>query len=298
MSNSNIDLIYDALFKDGIELEDSIEWFPGKWQSFKSTKKYKSNKNIRIFISVCTTYAIYGEWGINEFKRIRLEKKHLTKEDEQRIIAYKRKEIEQRKVLYNRVLELWKKSHSADSNHPYLLRKHIPPIFCKQYKGNLVIGVYNIQGQMEGLQFISSHPNIPKDFLRGSRIKNNFMIIGDRITPTIRFVEGYATGVSIYLGCEDTTIVCFSANNIPNVTAIFRRKYPTHFFIICGDNDPAGWSFATKAYKADRLSAIGRCAIITPFYQDKPINDFNDLHTLYGLEAVEGQLAKLNFINN
>jgi putative DNA primase/helicase len=211
-----------------------------------------------------------------------------------------RKKIEEEKNNRTLVAKIkcklvWDKCTEASDIHPYLIKKKIKPLYCKQYGNNLVIPVFGYDGQLQALQYIQ--PDCFKLFETGSSYKNGFLPLGEKINHTIRLCEGYATGCSIYEAVGDFVVVCISANNLINVARWFRERYKNLKIIMCADDDletEASTGKNTGLIAAIKAAEEINAQIIYPDFTNIPNSesksDFNDLHCLAGIEAVENQL--------
>ena len=130
------------------------------------------------------------------------------------------------------------------SQHKYLIKKHIQPHGTRLYKGALIIPLGDESGAIVNLQLIDADGS--KRFLSGGRKKSCCSYIGEQ-TETILIAEGWATGASLYESTGHYVIVSMDAGNLKPVSGVIRSKYPTSKIIICADNDPVGMEKATKA---------------------------------------------------
>ncbi len=188
-------------------------------------------------------------------------------------------------------LEKWQ-SLSEAGESPYLTRKQIKPIGIRFNKGFLVIPLRDTSGKLWSLQWIA--PNGTKRFLPGGRKKGCFHYMGvleDR--KPIIICEGYATGASIHIATQHTTVVAFDAGNIEPVIEELKKAYPKSFILIAGDDDQ--WKQINMGkQKAEQAARKNGYSIIFPQFKNletKP-TDFNDLHVLEGLPVVKDQLEK------
>jgi phage/plasmid primase-like uncharacterized protein len=115
----------------------------------------------------------------------------------------------------------------------------------------------------------------------------------------LRFVEGFATGASVYLASGDCVIVTFDAPNLKKVVPVFCRYYPNSPKIINADNDC--WKQAEGKGNAGLLTGIDLSHEfgvkvnhpvfdeIDPALQPTDFNDVAVLHPM-GLIAVKRML--------
>lgn len=175
-------------------------------------------------------------------------------------------------------------SFPCSPEHAYLRRKGIPAFgnVRQDRNGMLLIPVRDISGKVQSLQYIA--PDGTKRFLVGGKVQGGHFAIPGKPEKPLVLCEGYATGASIHLACECTVYVTFSANNLPVVAHIVRRKFPDASIIICGDNDETGRSKGQEAAQA------AQARLVLPTFTAGTGKDFNDLHQSEGLQEVRRQL--------
>ena len=154
------------------------------------------------------------------------------------IIEQKRFEKVSSKAHY-----IWNQSGADPVDHPYLMKKCLPPLKLRQYGDSLVSQVHNQQHQLVNLQFIGPDGN--KRFLRGGQTKGCYQWWGkwDKHGPdswTIFVCEGVADALSIYLFMHETriTIAAYSVSNMAAVSEHLRQQCPGHNLVLVLDNDP------------------------------------------------------------
>ena len=169
----------------------------------------------------------------------------------------------------------------ANPSHAYLQHKQINGVSLRQSGENLVAPLYNIDGVLTSLQYIT--PTGDKRFQKDGECKGSFNVIG-KIAPTTKKIfiaEGHATAETIYQETSIPTVATYSAGNIPTVTELFRTRYGNIDITIVADNDSlkkdTGKKYADKA-----ASLYGAKVIVPPIPGDA--NDYklagNDLLTL------------------
>ena len=175
-------------------------------------------------------------------------------------------------------------SSPCSPEHLYLRRKGVPPLgdIRQGHNGELLIPVRDASGNLQTLQRI--YPDGEKRFLTGGKVHGGHFVIQGKPEKPVAICEGYATGASIHLACEYTVHIAFSANNLPVVASIARKRFPDNTLIICGDDDETGRSKGQEAAQ----TAQGR--LIIPVFKNSNGKDFNDLHQGEGLEEVRSQL--------
>jgi len=182
----------------------------------------------------------------------------------------------------------------ASADHPYLVRKRIAPNGIKiDRAGRLVVPVSDNQGEILSYQTIDAEGN--KRFLKGGKIEGGFYELrGNR--KVIFIGEGFATCASIHQATGFTTLVAFDCGNLAKVAKSAKEMFLGSRIVICADNDQftEGNPGITKAKAAAGL-VFGE--IVYPTFNESDLpskpTDFNDLHTLQGIEAVKEQIERV-----
>jgi len=179
---------------------------------------------------------------------------------------------------------------SQTGTSPYFERKKVHAFGVRFSGDTLVIPLKDIAGKLWSLQWIA--PDGTKRFLAGGRKKGCFHHIGTfEDGKSIYVTEGYATGASVYMATQQTTVIAFDAGNLDPVIGELKKAYPKCPIIIAGDDDC--WKDHNKGReKAERLACKYRCRVVFPKFKDTSTQptDFNDLMLLGGLEEVNRQL--------
>lgn len=156
-----------------------------------------------------------------------------------------------------KAIYLWSKARTdVDLKHVYLLAKGgIYPHGARQLGQALLIPVYGQDKQLTGCQFIYGDGS--KKFLTGTKKQGSFCCLKPANfeptdTQTIYIVEGYATGVSVFMAMNGLVFIAFDKGNLKSVAIFVRSKYPQAVIVICGDNDldGGGQEAAIEAAKA------------------------------------------------
>ena len=182
----------------------------------------------------------------------------------------------------------------ASADHPYLVRKRIAPNGIKiDRAGRLVVPVSDSSGEILSYQTIDADGN--KRFLKGGKIEGGFYELrGNR--KVIFIGEGFATCASIHQATGFTTLVAFDCGNLAKVAKSAKEMFLGSRIVICADNDQftEGNPGITKAKAAAGL-VFGE--IVYPIFNESDLTskptDFNDLHTLQGIEAVKEQIERV-----
>ncbi len=190
-------------------------------------------------------------------------------------------------------------ANSTPAEHPYLIRKGIGqfyPLF-RVHGDCLLIPFRNCGGEITAIQKIYTEPfdlhGRKVDRLFAGSIKDSFFTINDQPVPkNVYVVEGVATGVSIYAGDTNrTVVVAGSANNMPNVANSMAMKHIFANIVLCADNDAghvgsdgvirfAGLEAAIKSIKFVNItnSRLNSCFITMPSEVDTDWNDYAAVH--------------------
>lgn len=182
--------------------------------------------------------------------------------------------------------KIYDKARPANTDHPYLKFKCVQPLpGIKVFNGSLVVPVRDKDLQLHGLQFINV--NGEKVFLSGTNKKGHYCGAG-LPNGVIFIVEGVATAASIREATGQAVAIAFDAGNLKPVAQTLRDKLPEIKLIICADNDPSG---VGQANAAEAAQAVDGVVIVPKFLEGtEGATDFNDLHQLEGLEAVQKQI--------
>ncbi|SFK74949.1 putative DNA primase/helicase [Nitrosomonas aestuarii] len=190
---------------------------------------------------------------------------------------------------------LWDKAHEGvDAGHVYIKDKAITPFGARQLGKMIVIKIRDEYDELHSLQFIL--PDGSKRYLSNGRKAGCFNLIKGDSSKPIYICEGWATGCSIRSATGANVAVCFDSGNLKPVAESLKRIMPDNDFVICADDDfktmaPVVNPGITKA--AEAAAAIGAPVFIPKFGDARPdrATDFNDMHQLYGLDAVRECLS-------
>lgn len=188
----------------------------------------------------------------------------------------------------------WENAEPETGSHHYLARKQVGAFGVKSARGELLVPMWTVSGEIASLQRI--YPDGGRRYLRGT-IKDGLFgwIEGDQ--STIYLAEGYATAASIHMATGHAVAIAFDAGNLESAAQSVRGIFPQTQIVVAADNDR--WS--TKAdgtpwnvgvEKAQAAAHAVGAQVIIPDFKDlssRP-TDFNDLHVLEGLEFVRSQV--------
>lgn len=245
--------------------------FYGDWSSETQSHKWCSREEHTLSPSELARY--------REHERIASEQR--AKEEKARI---------ERGIA--RAQKAWSEATPA-INHPYLIKKGVPSHDLRvSHDGRLVVPMKNHMDEICGVEYISQNGEKKTSF-ESPKGGCYFTIKGNQ--ESIYICEGYATGATIHQVTGGTSIVAFSANNIPKVAEVIKAKFPASKITICADNDKykpdkgnAGITYAQDAARKFNLK------VLIPSFRDESTKptDFNDLAALEGIDAVKDQILE------
>jgi putative DNA primase/helicase len=175
---------------------------------------------------------------------------------------------------------------AADDAHEYLRSKKISPWGARLLYGCLVVPLFDANGVLQNLQFISADGR--KRYLKGASVQGCFYrISGD--PRKICIAEGFATAATIRAATGFTAIVAFDAGNLRAVAEAVARAADDTEIIIAADDDWKRKGGNVGIEKATAAAAAIGAKIASPDFgqnrRDKD-TDFNDLAEFMGLDAV------------
>ena len=309
--------IKDELGENGFEIWDNWSRQSDNYKDAAAKAVWKSIKTGRIHIG--TLFKTARENGYRPEKPFRAPTQaELDKRAEEsrakQLAAEQQTERDHAKAAKS-AYGIWKNAKPAEVSgslkHAYTTNKHLSDNVLKfikqnEFKGErqLVIPLYD-KAKLVNVQTIGE--NGGKSFLSGGQKRGAYTVIGldkpndldslKNLKEAI-FVEGFATGASVYEATGKPVIVAFDAGNLKavseNLKSVLPENIPIYF---AADNDPS----KTGLEKAQAAAEIWgeRAQIMLPeftaehiqqyqaeFGQDKMPTDFNDLHHLSGIGAV------------
>ena len=187
---------------------------------------------------------------------------------------------------------IWNNAEPADEDHPYLVKKQVPPFKLRQDGYNLMVPVTQ-NGTLVGIQY--TNPDGGKWFKKGSVLSGSYYIVGPKgdDVDTVLLCEGWATASSAHMATGLTCVVAFNAGNLKKVALQMADRFPDSEIAVLADDDQwtKGNPGITKATEA--AESIGAYLVIPVFksVKSKP-TDFNDLHCLEGIDVVAEQIEE------
>ncbi|MDM5057413.1 primase-helicase zinc-binding domain-containing protein [Aeromonas rivipollensis] len=176
---------------------------------------------------------------------------------------------------------------------PYLVRKHlhwphgtINRTLIREGGENfpaesLVVPLINEATELVNVQLIRDDGT--KRYLAGGQKAGAYhRIEGGEL---VAVVEGYATGLSVYLATGATVYCAMDCGNLAKVAAIACRQHPEARILLCGDNDEATKGNPGRAKAEQAAAAVGGLVALPPVS-----GDWNDHHQTHGLTATKAAI--------
>ncbi len=192
--------------------------------------------------------------------------------------------------MRKRALTIFDAAGKPSQNHPYLVRKDVPPLgdIRMARDGRLVMPIHNPMGHLQSLQFISGEGE--KRFLSGGAVHGNFFQIPGDEDEALCIVQDYASGATIRLATGKTVWAALDPRNLIAVAQKARERHPGRDIIFCLAADH-GCNASQSSFPdiCEIRSACGRIGarILFPIFRDRAgKSTFNDLALSEGLEAV------------
>jgi len=261
---------------------------PGKVTRFPGAGKSNGNKSGWAWLSEDGLGGAYGDWASDLSETWHAAHNHAMTTAEraahtQRVTELQRirkeEEAKQHAEVAARAQRLWDGAKPALEDHPYLQKKGIEPHGLRVDAENRLIVPVMIDSIITSLQFIDAHGE--KLFLLGGKVKGGSFTIGALSDAwPLLLCEGYATGASLCEAMNFPVVVAFSASNLAPVAEQLCTQFPEALIVVCGDHDLSGTG-QREARKA--AEAVGGVVALP----EVPGQDFNDVHTQQGLDAVQ-----------
>ena len=210
---------------------------------------------------------------------------------------------------------VWENANTrpADAGFPYLSDKGItdPAVLANarinrfKDEDRLVIPMYDRPNHIVNRQAIDA--NGGKFFLPGGEVGGAYGKIAapnSDWTGGVYLAEGFATAASIHMATGKPVVIAFNAGNLPKVAAKIAQILPKNAPVyIAADNDASQTGIKKAAEAAQVLG--NRAQVVMPEFtgdeiarfqqkhgQDSLPSDYNDLHELRGLDAVQSALNR------
>lgn len=199
----------------------------------------------------------------------------------------------------------------APVDHPYLKAKGLDEAghsFGAKLdgRGNLVIPIEDKNGKVWSAQRIGA--NGFKGYEKDAKVAGCYQVIGgkdalaaqDAHEPVL-ISTGFGTSASIHMATGKPVVVAFQDNNLKDVAQEFKQMFPERTIAVLGDDDrhlpertpPLPNSGRMKATEAAQV--VGGKPLFPQFTaqeKGRDFADFNDLHRVRGLAAVQRQVEQ------
>lgn len=218
---------------------------------------------------------------------------------------------------------------AVDGSNQYLTHKQIEAYGVRFGRsGELIIPMTDDSDTIRGLQIIrpKDHPKTIKtgrdkdSWPFGIAISGTWHLIGGHPKDILLIAEGYATAASLHQSTGHPVAVVWSANNIMAAATRLHKKHPRAKILICADDDWLQKCTNCKEYTpvtggdcihcqqphrqknagiscAETAAIMVNGAWVAPkFATERPTDkkgptDFNDLHSLEGIQQVTDQIT-------
>ena len=312
----------DAIQAAGLVPPDVIE-ADGKLRRFASNGKRGDDAGFYVLHADGIPAGSFGDWrtGFSQTWRADIGRKPTPAEDAAhgaKLETMRRERDAERArqgaEAAKKAAAIWKDGTLASADHPYLLRKHVPPVatlreidasvaaailgYVPKSNGNALAGrllaaPVKIGVKLSTCELIDEAGR--KSAIYGGAKSGGYWAAqplpeGDGPEP-LQIGEGVATVLSAKQASGHLSIAALSAGNLPAVAKSMRERYPTRPLIFLADLVKATGEPNPHAIEA--AQSVGGRVAAPDFGADRPegATDFNDLHQSHGLDAVKRAIA-------
>ena len=275
-----------------------------------------------------------GGVALSDVQRDRIQQKRLEQEAEQqskklraeKMLRLQEKHAVKWRANYQKRWAAGEKSPEIVAQHSYLVKKGISAkvieagalplsiasgrefhkndlgVYGKQARSWLAIPMQNFMGDYVGHQRIYENG---KAHARASDMAQAHYVIGDIVNAKqLEYVEGYATGASIYKtaiaedkAADVCVLVCFDKRGLARILQHYQQKWKAKKHIVRADNDHFKWLEGkgnAGMMAALELQQQTGCQATFPDFDHVSIDikptDYNDLEMLGGQTMMAKQL--------
>jgi putative DNA primase/helicase len=209
--------------------------------------------------------------------------------------------------------DVFKVALPARADHPYLARKHVPPVvtlrelpapelarlvgYIVKHKadpltGRVLLAAIRNRDAISSLEFIDEAGRksaLADGAKSGGYWSAQRMPESDGEGLTLFLCEGVATTLTVHIAADAPAFAALSCHNLPKAARALRARYPRASIVVCGELGRSARHAHTAAIAVD-----GRVAF--PTFADADSRegaDFNDLCEAEGLDAVNRALANV-----
>ena len=202
----------------------------------------------------------------------------IEKDEHFRLIRQAKAEAEHQAAA-ERASMLWAKARPASPEHPYLVRKRIPPGNARQSGDLLALRIQDADGNTRSLQYIG--PDGTKRMLSGGAKRGNFVIVAGALPADLIVIgEGYATCSTAATQFPGAAVLAaIDAGNMGPAALAIRAKFPDAEIVICADDDrlTPGNPGLTQARAAAAAVGAKLCRPVWPPGIPLEASDMNDV---------------------
>lgn len=221
------------------------------------------------------------------------------------------REVEKRAAAAKVAADVFKVALPARADHPYLVRKHVPPVVTlrelpaselarlvgyavksgdESLAGRVLIAAIRDGDVISSLEFIDEAGS--KSALAGGAKSGGYwsaqrMPEGDGEGLTLHLCEGVATTITAHVAADAPAFAALSCHNLPKAARALRARYPRAAIIVCGELGH------TARYAHEAAQAVAGTVAFPAFADAGPHDgaDLNDLAEAEGMDAVKRALA-------
>lgn len=212
--------------------------------------------------------------------------------------------VAKHEVAGRKAYGFWQHS-SANGRSEYLERKKVGYYGIRfrssaEYGDVAVIPMFDASGRLWNYQLLN--PDGSKRQPKDARTEGLFHLIGNPVdAQPLGIAESYVTSASCFELTGIATACAFSCQNLKNIAAILRQRYPKSRLIIFADNDrhleARGVTNQGLTKGQEAITAIeGEVAMVAPDFGNleicKELSDWNDLIKHKGFEYAREQITE------
>jgi putative DNA primase/helicase len=293
--------------------------YPVKNGIIQDGELHRFGKNKNQWYVCFENYIVAKDWqgnlpaikqAVNESKYAALsieEKENIKRKVADAQLKAENERQKRQEIVALKAAKIWE-SLRLEGSSKYLESKQLVAVgeirFGNNRNGNFIaVTLRDSSDAIWNLQFI--YDNIPegrsanKLFLSGGKKAGCYAQFGNDNSRPIYICEGVATGLSIHEAKPDSmVIIAFDCYNLDPVIENILKKYPNEEIVIAADND----SSKPKNIGIEKAEATAKkfnLKIAKPVFENasSKFSDFNDLHQLKGLNAVQEQLNIADYVD-
>jgi putative DNA primase/helicase len=284
-----------------------------KYNKSEAAAQWRSAKpGGKIGIGTLIHRAKEAGFSFNDNDCVQISDEQITERNARREADEKKYQAEMKQIQGEvaRIANLaWEQSLPA-YEHPYTTKKGIkiygarignfpvyktpePGVQIEPFKQipALLVPIYDKKGKIASLQayfFEDQEFYGDRAYLKYGKKQGGYFLIGAP-KGNIVIVEGYATGCSIHEATGWAVAISFDSGNLVNVAELMRHNFPHDEIIIGGDNDPDNPLTGKPGSGILAAQEAGQKVNARVLFPEMVGLDWNDVHKLDGLEAVQSK---------